>query len=608
MARDDQIAIYDVTIQLGVIRMPAAVPDSSGEPFYPRIALAVDAKSGMVLKFEMSQPGDDAATLAQTLFQAVAQNLGGLPRQVHVRDLAVAQSLRDMLNGDPMNIVAVRESLPMLDEAFAGFGEFKAIGSRPPEPGLLEEPGMSLERVIAFAEAAREFYLAEPWQHLLDEDLIKIESPSGPKGTAFSQVLGAGGQTFGLGFVPSIEAHEQLLRSQSPPRGGVWTLQFGHIDLMSFADGQMWEQHRLPLASEEAFPWFIKFFHSKLPEHPSPEELTWAEGLLRALAATTESQVDAGRWEVTVATFNGEQTYRLSLPFLLQDLATMPAVPEAASPGESAIALAEASRSARGRAELHLLRRALQLDPDYTRALLLMANRTTDDTVAIELLERAGDVEARQLGEESFREHAGHFWMLAPTRPYMHVRSMLAYRLMVSGRTVEAINHLNELLRLNPNDNQGNRYVLARALLQVDDMDALAELLDRPGYVDDVSAGWLFTRALLSYRRGDRKAFSEAILRTAAAANPHVIPMLIGRTPLPMQSPMPIGMGDESEAAEYVSRDGSEWDATPGAMEWLESFHRSVRKAKTAKTVKKSKAMNKPKAAKKTVKRPKSDP
>lgn len=58
----------------------------------------------------------------------------------------------------------------------------------------------------------------------------------------------------------------------------------------------------------------------------------------------------------------------------------------------------------------------------------------------------------------------GHFWGLLETRPYLRTRLGLAHALWTAGRRAEAVQHLQDMLRLNPNDNQGVRYTLARLL------------------------------------------------------------------------------------------------------------------------------------------------
>ena len=74
----------------------------------------------------------------------------------------------------------------------------------------------------------------------------------------------------------------------------------------------------------------------------------------------------------------------------------------------------------------------------------------------------------RAVGAEAFRRDEGHFWLVLETRPYMRARLGLAHVLWTLGRREEAVGHLQDLLRLNPGDNQGVRYTLAGFLLFLD--------------------------------------------------------------------------------------------------------------------------------------------
>jgi len=55
----------------------------------------------------------------------------------------------------------------------------------------------------------------------------------------------------------------------------------------------------------------------------------------------------------------------------------------------------------------------------------------------------------------------------------MRARAALAQCLWSLGKHEEAIGHYRELLRLNPSDNQGMRYLLAASLLELGKIDAL---------------------------------------------------------------------------------------------------------------------------------------
>jgi hypothetical protein len=76
------------------------------------------------------------------------------------------------------------------------------------------------------------------------------------------------------------------------------------------------------------------------------------------------------------------------------------------------------------------------------------------------------------------------------------------------------------MLKLNPNDNQGIRYVLAGCLLRQDNDSALKELL---AAYEDGNASWLYTRALVAFREsGDSDGQAAALVRDAWSANEHV--------------------------------------------------------------------------------------
>jgi tetratricopeptide (TPR) repeat protein len=611
---DQLLPILEGIIELGIVRMRMNIGRAANEAYIPRLLLSVDERSGMVLDHQITEPLETYAPVVIDSLNKIVERMGGLPREIRVRDPRFALELRQLLQPLGVNVV-VRESLPKLDEAFAGMAAFKRLGGSP-KPGILDVPGMTLDHLIQFADAAKAFYEAAPWRLLTDDDLIAVESPAGPTGTGFTQVLGAGGRTFGLGFVPSRKAHEQMRTGGGLPSGGLWTLQFGDIDEMPFDDGEAWERHNLPVAAADAYPAFTRFLKSRPFEYPTPEQLIWAEGLLRALAATTEDQLDIGRWEQQVQRFAGPATYRFSMPILLEqmegkyqpDVLSNPfaarlqmepmmralgqqlaegsdlseGVIEFPLPGNKQPAsdpptdaqraqdLFYEAMAARGRRQVQLIRQALVIDPDCTDALVSLAQREPNADKSIAILQRAITAAERRLGPKVFQEDAGHFWGLLETRPYMRARGALALKLMNLGRYGEAIPHLTELLRLNPGDNQGNRYLLTQCLLRANQFDALDKLLNGPQYSDEASPEWTFSRLLLEFRRsGEDSPALRTRLDEAQASNPLVAPLLTGRSPMPPQLPDSYRPGSKEEAILCVEQIADAWGQSPGALEWL---------------------------------------
>jgi hypothetical protein len=125
------------------------------------------------------------------------------------------------------------------------------------------------------------------------------------------------------------------------------------------------------------------------------------------------------------------------------------------------------------------------------------------------------------------------------------------------------------MLRLNPGDNQGIRYVLTNCLLRQGDDAALGKLLDQ--YKDDVMAEWLYTRALLAFRREGAGKKADAALKKALGQNKFVPAYLLGNKRLPRRLPDYIGFGDENEAVSYAAGAITVWHQTPGALDWLEA-------------------------------------
>ena len=180
------------------------------------------------------------------------------------------------------------------------------------------------------------------------------------------------------------------------------------------------------------------------------------------------------------------------------------------------------------RKRVALAREALKVSPDCADAYVLLAEETAKTAeAAIELYGQGVAAGARALGDAAFVEDVGAFWGLLETRPYMRARLGLALALWDAGRAEEAIANGAEMLRLNPGDNQGVRYLVLN-WLQRAGRDTEAESLLRR-YKDDGGTEWAWSAALAAFRRhgGDRAAARKALAR-AIEANPHVPPYLLG--------------------------------------------------------------------------------
>src|SRR5438045_5366155 len=108
----------------------------------------------------------------------------------------------------------------------------------------------------------------------------------------------------------------------------------------------------------------------------------------------------------------------------------------------------------------------------------------------------------------------------------MRARQGLAHSLWTAGRRDDAVQHLQDMLRLNPGDNQGVRYTLAGFLLFLDRDDDLTFLLRH--YPDEESAAWAYNKALSAFRRHGDTPDARKLLKEAKRANRHVPAYLLG--------------------------------------------------------------------------------
>jgi tetratricopeptide (TPR) repeat protein len=173
----------------------------------------------------------------------------------------------------------------------------------------------------------------------------------------------------------------------------------------------------------------------------------------------------------------------------------------------------------------------------------------------------------RTLGETYFTENAGRFWSLVATRPYMHARAGLAECLVDTGKVDEGIVNYKEMLLLNPDDNQGLRYILLNLLIELGRDQEAQELVD--AYAEDIDCQWKYNRALLAFRLNGATPVATAALLEALDRNPHVPEYLTGRKRLPVNIPDAIVFGEPSEAQDYANSALNNWRRTPGAIDWL---------------------------------------
>jgi tetratricopeptide (TPR) repeat protein len=426
-----------------------------------------------------------------------------------------------------------------------------------------------------------------------------------------------------LSFFDTRAAFERVLDAADAGRhvSRAHGVTFGPIDELPFADVDAWEEYALPVAAPHAYPLAADLRKDGSMRRPGALSLTHAEALLRALAATTEDELDAGRWQKRVAAFDGVVELTFTLPYLLEaeagqspstarppvmprlaeragvrlgrlmenrafesvddanaelallddegllDDATDAALGRELTPLERAQELAYDAMEAEGRLRIKRARQALAISPDCADAWVVLAEDAPTHEAAMEHYTRAVTAAAAAIGTEQFESLRGEFWGHLETRPYMRARLGLAQVLRDVGNDDEALAHYRELLRLNPNDNQGVRYLLLTALLELEANDEAGALLAE--YPEDIQALWSYARLLWHVRvHGDGPDTRDAYA-AAVAVNPYVVRYLLDPESVPFDRPPYYELGSRDEAVYVAQMLEVAFFATAGAADWL---------------------------------------
>lgn len=608
--------------QLAILEFPGAVKLDDGSEYHPAVPIWVDVESGSSYTDPEAvlAPQDNPFSPALKSLESFLDHMYGArccPKRIEVRDPDLADYLRGNLEGAGVEI-AVVDRLEAMDGALGEMKEqFASLFQGP--PSLLDARGATVERIRSFAQAAADFHRAAPWRFLSDVDLIEVESPKPPRSMQCLVVLGAGGSLYGLALYPNRRAFQQFMRAgmEAEFDDAVATrpvqMIFESIEDAPAPDRELWREHQLPLAGGDMIPSTIKYDPDGGLGRPSTKELAYLEAVLRALADSTESDIDSGRWSKQIQSPAGPATVTLRMPDLLdpptpQDWIRRGFEPDRRAmerlhadiqrsieelPPDQAEDLDSISRQFSGRSldrpltrprnaveeaqdlcfqafEVHgrrriqLARQALQLDPDCSDGYAILAEeaRSLDDE--LDLFRKAAEAAERRLGASFFAENQGNFWRIAATRPYMRACMGLADALERADRLDEAIERYRTLLRLNPDDDQGARYRLLSILLaEGRDAEAARHLKE----FEETSAIWAYARVLLAYRLSGPSAAAAKELHQALRLNPHAPKLLEEDPDFPL--PTRYSPGSEEEALIVADELAPAFHDAAGVFAWM---------------------------------------
>ncbi len=610
--------------QLMIHRMRTWIAPPDEEPHRPYLLLIYNWTTGMIMRNDLVERAPTVDDLRAVLFTAMAKppRLTGpahRPRSVGLADRAVLDALRPAL--DEIEVQLTDQPLgpelrELLDELESAMNEGDEI------PGLLSVKGATPELIGSLFAAAAEFYRAAPWVTLTNMHLIAVKHPA-ERDYRYVSVMGNGGVEYGLAIYLKWKDVEKFFAAagdpvEALPEGGAHSFLFNAITEVPFDDLDAIEQHGWEIVNEQTYPVPVIFDkRQELARRPTLKDLRWYEAALRAIPILVRDHLKSDgqgdflpvETSIEVTTHEGpikvqlkypggilppesrpapgldwrdhdEEAEADELPFFdrrgMEGVMWQTVAKELGAPfgsGDSAVDQAQqlmyqAWDETNPAKRINLAHKALSISGDCADAYVLLAEEEAD-TVQRALAYYQKGVEAGQhaLGEKYFKDNAGYFWGLLETRPFMRAMEGTANLLWNLNRRAEAVETYDEILRLNPNDNQGVRYSLLNLLLESDRMADVKKLLKK--YKGDYSSVWTYTQALIEFHASGASDKANRALKAALKQNPFVPVYLTGQKRIPNRQPDYIGLGDENEAIDYASGHLNHWRRTPGAVEWL---------------------------------------
>lgn len=550
--------------QVGVERLLAWIRPPEDRPFRPHGATvySVDRERAC---FGVEAEETETALVERTLRMA-AEEWRSRPVRIEAADPGLVTILESLLaeTGIPVELPRELTGLRRAQAAYASrFGGDPGDPEDAP-PGILTGEGVTLAQVQAFAQAAVSYQAAAPWRFLGTRDTLHVEEPAGTDPQLRFFLLNRSRKNRSILFFRDLAEREAFVET-GEVLNDPWALFLIPIWEIPASDADLWERHGLPRAGEDQLCPQPFFWRAGETARPDARRLAWLEGLLRALAASSEDDMDSGRWEKEVPTHLGPLRFVLSLPDLLAlaEVGDDLAAAMAGEPGEAEdliFDLLDSAHELGGRCAVLLARRVLAVRPDNREAWLVLADEAPDPARALELYRRVLSLAEQELAavrwEEDFDGEGHGFFDL------LWAHSGIAAALARLGRREEAVEHLFELQRLDSTGFPAEQSRLVCLLIELGrDGEAEAQLAK----IELTLAGPAYTRVLLAFRRKD---FPEArrALRLARDLNPLIPGALLPQT---------AGEEDavfETEAIEAIAYAGiaeAAWRSTPGALTWL---------------------------------------
>ncbi len=167
--------------------------------------------------------------------------------------------------------------------------------------------------------------------------------------------------------------------------------------------------------------------------------------------------------------------------------------------------------------------KSTEIDPTYADGYNHLANiayRKCDWKQALTLYRKAFEL----AGSEVRDIPKGGFWGIIETRPYMRAFHGLGLTAWRTGKLEKALDIFKQMLELNPNDNQGVRYLIGSIYHQMGNLEEAAKWYEENS--DDPHNIHNYGLLLIQQNKLKKAA---TILIIAFSTNPYIAPMLLGQ-------------------------------------------------------------------------------
>lgn len=214
-----------------------------------------------------------------------------------------------------------------------------------------------------------------------------------------------------------------------------------------------------------------------------------------------------------------------------------------------------------------LARSALNLDPDALDGYLALSTVVETSIERFALLREAVRRGDALWSDAAKHPEEGFFWNCLDTRPWMRSIHALAVALWDNDGRIEAASLADKLVRLQPSDSLGARYLGLSWHATLGNWAKVEKILRSCAKGDDGSADFLWPRLLSEFRLGRD---TKGALADAMDSNPHVPRRLLDERSTVVDSEW-VSLGSPEEAISYALYGKEAWAAVPGALDWLKS-------------------------------------